>query len=217
MSQGQSALWRFAVVAALLAATAGFLRERSHGERLPQRQPLSSFPVSVGVWQGRDLGIDPSALEILGPGEFLSRAYFQPGQPYIDFLVAYFPSQRTGNSIHSPKNCLPGAGWSPAEAGHMTLAAPGRAPVVVNSYVISKGMNREVVLYWYQAHDRIIASEYKAKFYLVADAIRMNRTDGALVRVITPLDRGETVGSGQRRATVFAEQILPMLSAYIPR
>ncbi len=217
MSQRQSAFWRFAVVAGLLAGTAGFLRARTHTEQLPQRQSLSSFPLSIGGWRGRELTIDPSALEILGPGEFLSRAYFQPGEPYVDFLIGYFPSQRTGSTIHSPRNCLPGAGWSPIQGSRISLAGPGRTLVVVNSYVISKGMERQVVLYWYQAHDRIVASEYWAKYYLVADAIRMNRTDGALVRVTTPLERDETSAVGQRRAAAFAEQVLPMLNAYIPR
>ncbi len=217
MNRAQLPLARFLLVAVLLAGTTILLRARGEREQLPSRQPLSSFPLSIAGWQGRDLGIDPSVREILGPGELLSRGYTQAGQSYIDFFVGYFPSQRMGNSIHSPRNCLPGSGWSPVEAGRLELSWPGHAPAVVNSYVISKGMDRQVVLYWYQAHDRIIASEYKAKYYLVADAIRMNRSDGALVRIVTPLSRHESVSDGQRRAAAFAKGILPLLVDYIPR
>ena len=108
-----------------------------------------------------------------------------PANRYIDLFLAYFPSQRTGNTMHSPQNCLPGAGWSMSGHRHIQIAGPS-GPLIVNLYIISKGTDRQVVLYWYQAHGRVVASEYWAKVYLVTDAISMNRTDGSLVRVITP-------------------------------
>jgi EpsI family protein len=87
----------------------------------------------------------------------------------------------------------------------------------VNRYVIAKGDERQVVLYWYWAHDRALASEYWAKFYLVADSIRLNRSDGSLVRVITPLPRGETVEAAQQRLLSFTRNVVPQLDRYIPR
>jgi EpsI family protein len=91
--------------------------------------------------------------------------------------VAYFQSQRTGQMPHSPKNCLPGAGWMPSESRIVSMNVPGVAqPIEMNRYVVAKGEDRSVVLYWYQSRDRVIASEYRARFYTVADAIRYNRT-----------------------------------------
>jgi EpsI family protein len=208
---------RFLAVAALLASTAIFLWARTEREKLAARRELASFPREVAGWSSRELGIDPSVREVLGPGEFLSRIYSDANQPPVDLFIGYFPSQRTGNSIHSPKNCLPGSGWSPVQSGYVQLRVMDGRTATVNRYVISKGLDRQVVLYWYQAHGRAVASEYWAKFYLVGDAIRMNRTDGALVRVSTPMFQGETAESAERRIIGFAEHIFPGLDAYIPR
>ncbi len=211
-------LWfRFALVAALLISTGLFLRAHSRPEVLPPRKELSEFPLQVGQWVGRGAELPPNILEALGPGEFLSRTYHHAdNQPFIDFFAGYFPSQRTGNTIHSPQNCLPGAGWTQVESSRLPVTVPGGKRITVNRYILAKGDARIVVLYWYQAHGRVVASEYWAKFYLVADAIRLNRTDGALVRVITPVASGESLASAQSRAVEFAQQLLPSLHTYIP-
>jgi EpsI family protein len=135
----------------------------------------------------------------------------------VDLFLAYFPSQRTGDTIHTPKNCLPGAGWTPLESGRVALERPDGPAIRVNRYVIGKGTDHMLVLYWYEAHGRAVASEYWAKFYLVADAIRLNRTDGALVRIITPWLSGENLDTAQQRAVDFAGSILPLLDNYIPQ
>ena len=209
---------RFALVAALLLSAGGFLRSRGQAEVAPARKDLDSFPKEINGWDAvKDLGISPDAREVLGDGEFLSRIYSRRAdEPYIDLFLAYFPSQRTGNTMHSPQNCLPGAGWTMSEHSHLQMTGPN-GPLTVNLYIISKGPDRQVVLYWYQAHGRIIASEYWAKVYLVTDAISMNRTDGSLVRVITPSSSGETEESAKNRALDFAEHMLPILDQYIPR
>ena len=211
--------YRFAVVAILLAATALFLHARSRNEVLPARQPLADFPQQLGEWRGTDVPIQQEVLDVLGAGDFLLRVYQDSSrrQPYVDLFLAYFPSQRAGDTIHSPKHCLPGAGWQPVESGRVTLALPGRAPFIANRYVIAKGTDRQLVLYWYLAHDRAVASEYWAKFYLVTDSIRLNRSDGSLVRVTTPLRPGETTGAAQARLVSFAGEFSPRLDQYVPR
>ena len=93
----------------------------------------------------------------------------------------------------------------------------GPSPLTVNRYVIAKGLDRQLVLYWYQSHGRVVASEYAAKFYLVADSIRMNRSDGALVRVVTSINPGETEIAAENHAVAFTESSLPVLDSYIPR
>jgi EpsI family protein len=209
---------RFVLVAALLLGAGGFLRSRGQAEVAPQRKPLDSFPKEIGGWDDvKDLSISDDTREVLGDGEFLSRVYSRkPGEPYVDLFLAYFPSQRTGNTMHSPQNCLPGAGWSMSGHRHIQITGPN-GPLAVNLYIISKGTDRQIVLYWYQAHGRVVASEYWAKVYLVTDAISMNRTDGSLVRVITPASTDESEESAMRRALDFAEHMLPDLDQYIPR
>jgi EpsI family protein len=131
--------------------------------------------------------------------------------------IAYFPSQRAGDTIHSPKNCLPGAGWIPAETSHIWIEPPDGKKIEVNRILVTKGAERALVLYWYQAHGRVTPSEYGAKYYLVADAIRMNRSDGALVRIITFMKSGESVREAETTAIGFAQLVSPMLDSYIPR
>jgi EpsI family protein len=209
---------RFLPVALLLAACAVLLQARSDQESVPPHKDLASFPRVVDRWRGADRGIDQATLDVLGAGDFLLRDYFgSPGEPSVNFYLAYFPSQRTGDTIHSPQNCLPGAGWTPVEASYISLPKLDGAAISVNRYIIAKGPNRDLVFYWYQAHGRVTPSEYWAKIYLVADAIGMNRTDGALVRVVTPIGNGDGEAAAQRRASEFTQQILPLLDSYIPR
>ncbi len=210
---------RFVCAAFLIATTALFLRAHSNSEVFPPRLPLQSFPQQLGPWTGTNVSIEQDVLQVLGPGDFLLRVYRNPekANSYIDMFIAYFRSQRTGDTIHSPKNCLPGAGWAPIESTRVTLSMPGHAPFPANRYVIAKGDSRQVVLYWYWAHDRGVASEYWAKYYLVSDSIKMNRSDGALVRITTPLNPGETADAAQQRLLPFVGDVVPQLDGYIPR
>jgi EpsI family protein len=211
--------WRFILTATLLTTTAIFLRARGHNEIFPNRQPLASLPYQLGPWAGTDVPMEQDVREVLGPGDFLQRFYENTSavQPSVDLFLAYFPSQRTGDTIHSPKNCLPGAGWLPIESSKISISFPGRATFEANRYVIAKGDDHQLVLYWYWAHDRAVASEYWAKFYLVADSIRLNRSDGSLVRVITPMLPGEAANAAQQRLLSFSGNLVPLLDAYIPR
>ncbi len=214
-----SATSRFVLASLLIAAAAIFLHAHSSGEVFAPRQQLGSFPAQLGDWNGSDVSIDKDVLAVLGPGDFLLRVYQNEThpQPYIDLFIAYFASQRAGDTIHSPKNCLPGAGWAPIESRQVTLSLPGHSPFPANRYVIAKGDQRELVLYWYWAHDRGVASEYWAKYYLVADSVRTNRSDGALVRVTTQMVPGESAEQAQQRLLPFAGDLVPLLNNYIPR
>ncbi len=210
---------RFLFAAGLMALTAIFLQARGRHEIIPHGFPLSSFPMQLGNWSGTDIPQDQEVLDILGPGDFLLRVYQtqNPNEPYIDLFIAYFPSQRSGDTIHSPKHCLPGAGWTPVDSSRVTLALPGHKPFLANRYVVSKADSRQLVLYWFWAHNRGLASEYWAKFYLVKDAVRMNRSDGSLVRITTPMLPGETPEAAQQRVLPFADFVGPRLDDYIPR
>jgi len=182
---------------------------------------LSSLPQQLGKWEGRDSSMDERVVSVLGVDDYVSRQYVSKAGS-MDLYVGFYQSQRQGNTIHSPLNCLPGAGWNPVARSYISI------PVVsegfskdgfrINRIVIEKGLERALVLYWYQAHGRIVASEYWGKFYAVLDAMRINRTDGAMVRVVSPI-----LGPGQQaeaaaesEATAFVQTIFPLLSRYLP-
>jgi EpsI family protein len=210
--------WRFLSIVLLLLATGILLHKRSQDEFVPARTAFASFPTQLGDWEGRDIVIPPAVRDILGAGDFLLRDYkaSQQSAP-VNLFLAYVPTQRTGDTIHSPENCLPGAGWSPVESRTIGIALPGQDPFNANRYIVSKGMDRQMVVYWYWAHGRAESSEYWAKFYLVADAFRLNRSDGSLIRLITPLQSTETEGTAQQRILDLAQRVVPVLGQYIPR
>jgi len=215
---------RFIAAALLVAAAALLLQARTQSEVFPPRHPLREFPAQLestqfGIWKGTDVALEQDVLDKLGPGDFLLRFYQNQENPqlYFDLFIAYFRSQRAGDTIHSPQNCLPGAGWIPVERSRITVAAPGHTPFPANRFIIAKGEARQLVLYWYWAHDRGVASDYWAKYYLVADSIRMDRSDGSLVRLKTPIYPGETADAAEQRLLPFANEIVPRLATYIPR
>jgi EpsI family protein len=208
---------RFICAAASILLAAVLLQGRT--ETIPHGLPLSSFPTRLGSWTGTDIQQEQEILDVLGPGDFLLRDYQtqSPNALLIGLWIAYFPSQRAGDTIHSPLNCLPGSGWTPVENRRVTLTFAGHKPFPANRYVVTKADARELVLYWYWAHDRGVASEYWAKYYLVRDSIRMNRSDGALVRITTPMLPAETPEAAEQRILPFADYVGPLLDNYIPR
>lgn len=210
---------RFGIAAALMLATALVLQAHSRGEIFAQRAPLSSLPSQIDGWTGIDSALDQQTLDILGPGEFLYRDYenaSQP-QPWINLYIAYFPTQKAGDTIHSPSHCLPGAGWVPTSREVVQITRPDGSSFPVNRYVVAKTGERQLVLYWFQAHGRAVASEYWAKYYLVSDSIGMNRSDGGLVRLMTPMLDGESPEAAQARMMNLGSQFLPLLDSHIPR
>jgi EpsI family protein len=210
--------WRLLPVLVLIAGTAALLQAHERPEVVPPHKDLADFPMQLGSWSGTPLSLSADELSVLGPGEFLLRDYQRVAtEPAVNLYAAYFPSQRTGDTIHSPKNCLPGSGWVPDQSSQLVITtAPGQS-ILVNRYIVSKELSRDLVLYWYQAHGRVTPSEYWAKVFLVSDAIRMNRTDGALLRIVTDIPSGTAVDAAQARAVAFAHQIIPLLDSYIPR
>ncbi len=216
---------RFWVVVLLMSSTALLLHLRGDVDRVPSSRPLSEFPATIGSRTATDIAIDPETMQILGNGEFLNREYrAQPNavagnagnRAAIGLYIAYFPTQRSGQSIHSPQNCLPGAGWSFEGAGVVELTDSAGKRYTVGDYLITDGSATDEALYWYQLHGRSIANDYAAKLYTLADSIRYGRTDEALVRVITPIEPGEEREQSRARAVGFAEQVAPLLPAYVP-
>lgn len=211
--------FRFALAAFLLAGSALYINRHHREEIIPDHQPLASMPLQLGAWSGTDDPIPADIRQTLGDGDFLSRTYRDNSASLsqVDLFIAYLPTQRTGDTLHSPGNCFPGSGWFPLEATRITFSVAGHPPFPVNRYYVAKGSDRALVLYWYWAHGRGVASEYWAKYYLVKDSIRLNRSDGALIRITTPVGGGETVVSAEKKLTALGEQLVPLIDDYVPR
>lgn len=208
--------WRFGIAVLLIGGSILGLNVLSHGSSVMSQKKLTDFPQTLGLWQGRDVAIEARVQEVLGATDLLNRVYFDPDNRAAELFVAFFASQRKGGAIHSPKNCLPGAGWSVVKGDIISLSVPGHSePFQVNRYIVQKDFNRVLVLYWYQSQGRVLASEYAAKLYLIWDAIRKNRTDGALVRVVSHVV-GNDEGAALERAKDFVQQIFPQLENYLP-
>jgi EpsI family protein len=208
---------RFWAVALLLAGTALLLHFRGNRDLIPASEPLSQVPRTIAGRASSDMPIDQETLDVLGVGDFLLRDYTQGGRSLpIGLLIAYYPTQRTGVTMHSPKHCLPGAGWVFESSQYVNLNDANGKSHQVGEYIIANGDNRQFAIYWFQEHGRSIANEYLARVYLVTDAVRLNRTDGALVRVITPIDANEGMSAARARAEAFTAQLFPMLPRFIP-
>jgi EpsI family protein len=223
---------RFWTVITLLCIAFFVLNHRGDADNVPSSEPLAQLPEMIGDWQGQDLPLDTDTLAVLGKGDFLNRVYVRSGAANqrnksllapnyensvaISLFIGYFPTQRTGQTMHSPQHCLPGAGWTFDSQKYSTIQDVNGKDYNVGEYIISNGEQKQFVIYWYQAHGRSVPNEYKAKAYMVADAIRMNRTDGALVRVITPILPVETLDSAKARAIRFTSQMVPFLPRFIP-
>ena len=208
---------RFIIFASLLVLAMVAVYGRGDREQTPPHPSLDTFPTAIGSWDGVVMTLPKRSLEVLGNGEFMARRYVAANTPTVDLFIAYFPTQRTGQTIHSPKNCLPGAGWIPLESQRIALTIPNHDPLHVNRYVLGNGLQRQLVFYWYQAHSRTVASEYWARYYLVADSIRFNRSDGALVRVSTLQSPSESMSQTEARVRDFLGQAASQIDAYLPR
>ncbi len=206
------------ILTIVLLAQASLFYGFSRKETVPSHPPLAEFSIPGGSWNlVEDLQIDKETAEILKADDLTSRVYQNrnTGQAATLF-VAYFETQRTGKTPHSPKNCLPGSGWSPSQAGAISIPVSGEAkPITVNRYVVSRGENQSVVLYWYQSRNRVVASEYSAKAYTILDAIRYNRSDTALVRVVVNVANGD-IGGATKTAESFVQDFFEPLKAYLP-
>jgi len=204
---------RASVAALLLAGGIFATHSFSPKEAVAPLQPLREFPSNIGAAHSEDRPFENQVVRAIGADDYLNRVYLGSVPP-IELYIGYYKDQRSGDRIHSPKNCLPGSGWEPVHATRLQIGSVEGVPVVVNGYLVAQGTRRETVLYWYQSHGRIIASEYSAKFWLIADALQHGTTDGAIVRIWTSAADGEV--ASQARAAEFARQVYPQLARFLP-
>jgi len=182
------------------------------------RSDFDEFPSLINGWEGRQERLGSDVLDILKADDYIVADYHDENQ-LVNLYVAYYGSQEAGSAAHSPKACIPGGGWQIKSINtvHVNGVEMAGLPLMANRLVIQKGESGQLVYYWFQQRSRIITNEYLVKWYLFIDALRMNRTDGAMVRLTTPIPPGEDVQVADERLMAFAKQIQPLMDKYIPR
>jgi len=209
---------RFIIVIALFLAAILVNSFLDAPEAALKRTPLSNFPESIGEWTMVDQkSMDKQSLEMLNVDDYLIRTYRNRANQFIGLYIGYFLNQKEGKGIHSPRQCLPGAGWTPLETSVCELpfgndVSGGRASA--NRYLMSNGDQKQLYIFWYQGRGRSYANEYCNKLYLVWDGLTKRRTDGALVRI--NVDAGSDPARAFELENAFIRQLLPIMPSYIP-
>jgi exosortase D (VPLPA-CTERM-specific) len=209
----------FWVAGGMLAIAAGlslFLEKRE--ELLPPRAAFAEFPMTMDAWEGRREIMDPQYVDFLKFDDYILANFSKDGMPPVNFYSAYYASQRKGESVHSPRSCIPGGGWQIKSLE--TVPVPGIQlygdALKVNRVLIQKGDERQLVYYWFQQRGRNMTNEYLVKWYLFRDAVMLNRSDGAPVRLTTRAQDGEDLAKADGRLVSFLVSLMPRLDRHIP-
>ncbi len=214
-----SPVW--AVIVVIVLGTSFVTMEfQEREEFIPETQPFSTFPLQVNEWRGEEQAIEQVYLDQLQLDDYLVVRYARPDDPAdIEIYVAYYESQRKGASVHSPRACLPGGGWEIVDFDQYAVpdAGPDGDGLNVNRAVISMGEDRQLVYYWFQQRDRILTNEYLVKWFIFWDALTMNRTDGALIRLVTRVSGSMDLAEADARMQAFIQDFDPTLAYFLPR
>ncbi|MCP4618186.1 MAG: VPLPA-CTERM-specific exosortase XrtD [Bradyrhizobium sp.] len=203
---------------ALLCATAlAGVAIGGRQELIPERTPFVQFPSTLGAWQGRSSSLEPQVEHFLGLTDYVLSDYARADTRNVNFYVAYYASQRKGVSPHSPQVCIPGDGWQIADFQRTSYVDQDRGLTVpLNRVVIERASHKQIVYYWFEQRGKRVANEYLSKWHLLADAVYLNRTDGALIRLTTPVYPGETEQDGDKRLRGFMHELLPQMTRFLP-
>lgn len=204
-----------AAINAILLFQAGgaFLSLRE--EAAPMVPPLRDLPAEFGSWQAKgDVELDIESLRVLKPDDYLIRDYQSKEGIVANLYVAYYRSQKTDRAPHSPQNCLPGNGWVTALRDTLAIPNPSGGQLEVNRFIVERGENRSVVLYWYETPSKPVWSELMGRFQLMMDSLRFNRSDTALIRIVLPIDSqsDETVGKAGAEFAIQAQPVIRRLA-----
>jgi exosortase D (VPLPA-CTERM-specific) len=207
---------QFVVAVILLGGTLALSQGVEFREKVPMTRPFSEFPVQVGGWSGTRQSMEQKFIDELDLSDYAIMDYRNESGKDVNFYVAYYESQRKGESIHSPETCLPGSGWVFNQAGVVNISMPGTGFMSVNRAFIQKGAYKELAYYWFPQRGRILTNAYQLKIFAFWDALTRQRTDGALVRLITPVYENEPLDDADARLQGFTKEIVPVLGGFIP-
>jgi exosortase D (VPLPA-CTERM-specific) len=210
------------ITAACLTAAiaAAWMLAPSRDVTLPERDPFSLFPRQIGDWTGTSGVLDPTVEEVLRADDYLAAFYRSPDEAAgVDFFMTYYERQTNGAAVHSPAACLPGAGWEVFSIDPVSVSLPGTGfgSFELNRALIQKGLEKQLVYYWFEGHGRRLTGDFAVKFYTVADGMTMGRSDGGLVRVITAVGpEPDGVAQADARLQRFLADAVDRLPRFIP-
>ena len=208
---------RVAIISVVFVAAAIFLNFFDKGTSVPIKRQLEAFPRQIGKWSfANSISLPQKVEKMLGVDDYLEYDYVSPAGQVVNLYVSYFSSME-GKGFHSPRNCMPGAGWDVASLEPLALEIhhSQSMPIEINNMILQKGADRQVVLYWYQCRGRFIRSEYWEKIYQVLDSIFKRRTDGSIIRIMAPVEDANIEHTTQYLAD-FTKQVIPILDEFLP-
>ncbi|RJR20345.1 MAG: VPLPA-CTERM-specific exosortase XrtD [Desulfobacteraceae bacterium] len=210
---------QFLVAVVLLGATLAVSHAVEFREKIPMARSFAGFPLELGTWKGKRQTMEQKFIDTLDLSDYVMLNYQGKDGKSVDFYTAFYESQRKGESIHSPETCLPGSGWEFKKAGAVELPLKDRRgnPMRVNKAVMIKGDFRQLSYFWFPQRDRVLTSAWELKWYNFWDALTRQRTDGALVRLITPIYTGEDLAEADQRLLAFTREIVPVLNEFLPQ
>ena len=210
--------WTWFVPALLLLGGVVTLAQVRQPRTLALRAPLATLPRALDGHVGADVQLTEADLGVVGVSSYLLRQFRSEGAPAFSLYVGYYESQAHGHTIHSPRNCLPGGGWSQLESGTRLVGTGDGGRVAVNRFVVGNGDELAVVYYWYQGRGRVVADEYRVKWHLLADAVRSRRSDEALVRIVVPVAGRDpaVLAAADSLAGRVARDVIPGLARILP-
>lgn len=203
---------------ALAAVVSIYLAAGRGSEKVPARQSFDRFPERAGGWRAIDVqALGAAQARELSAHDYLSRTYASDRGVIAYFFAAWYAGQGHRRTIHSPQNCIPGAGWTMSAHKVHSVAVQPSTKSEINEYMIEKDDVKMLAFYWYQGRGRVSAGDYMSRLYLLYDGLALSRTDGALVRVIIPVPEGREGEFRARAAGLnFARTMIPALREFIP-
>lgn len=184
-----------------------------------ERDSFVLFPSNLGEWSSVSTRLEPEIEEILGADDYINATFFRPdSSETINFFAAWYAKQTEGQGIHSPEVCLPAGGWEvfALEATQISIPDTVYGDFMVNRAIIEKGLSRQLVYYWFEQRGERMTNDFAAKFAVVYDSLTIGRTDGALVRFVTPIGENETPEEADARMQAFMVDVLDRLPRFIP-
>ena len=201
---------------ALLGLTLFLSQGVEFKEKIPVKVSFAKFPLQVGPWSGTRKALEREYLEELALSDYLLADFKGGDQTWVSLYIAYSASQKKGKSSHSPATCLPGGGWNFQESGLVTVPLVHGESRQVARVLMEKNGSKQVAYYWFPQRGRTLTNLYELKLYTFWDSLISHRSDGALVRIITPVAEGASTETADARLRAFIKEIAPQFDTFIP-
>jgi len=208
---------RTIIASIIMISTMICVHYMSYSEDVKLNKPFPTFPKKIGEWTGKEEHFDQAVYDVLGVSDSYLADYFNHEGSNVQLYIGYYKSQKEGQQIHSPKNCMPGSGWNITETSleDITLKGDVSKKIKVIKLLLEKDRQKQVVLYWYQSNGRFISSEYAQRIYMVVDSVTKHRSDGSFIRLISPVINNDEE-MAVKHLKDFTSELIPILKEYIP-